>query len=88
MFRKITKKYKNFLKNYFMITDIEGDSYDYELLDSAVKRIKNPIGISFEIGVRRGMGSKTIIDAYRKYHPNMNNLYVPVYSNTKFYSRR
>ena len=74
MFRKIKKKYKNFLKNYFMITNIEGDSYDYELLDSAVKRIKNPIGTSFEIGVRRGMGSKTIIDAYRKYHPNLTDL--------------
>ena len=57
-----------------MITDIEGDSYDYELLDSAVKRIKNPIGSSFEIGVRRGMGSKTIIDAYRKYHPKLIDL--------------
>jgi len=57
-----------------MITNIEGDSYDYELLDSAVKRIKNPIGSSFEIGVRRGMGSKTIIDAYRKYHPNLTDL--------------
>ena len=74
MFRKIKKKYKNFLKNYFMITNIEGDSYDYELLDSAVKRIKNPIGSSFEIGVRRGMGSKTIIDAYRKYHPKLIDL--------------
>mgnify|MGYP002824103286 FL=1 len=57
-----------------MITNIEGDSYDYELLDSAVKRIKNPIGSSFEIGVRRGMGSKTIIDAYRKYHPKLTDL--------------
>lgn len=57
-----------------MITNIEGDSYDYELLDSAVKRIKNPIGSSFEIGVRRGMGSKTIIDAYRKYHPKLIDL--------------
>ena len=57
-----------------MITNIEGDSYDYELLDSAVKRIKNPIGSSFEIGVRRGGGSKTIIDAYRKYHPKLTDL--------------
>ena len=57
-----------------MITDIEGDSYDYELLDSAVKRIKNPTGSSFEIGVRRGGGSKTIIDAYRKYHPKLTDL--------------
>lgn len=74
MFRKIIKKYKNFLKKTFMMTDIEGDSYDYGLLETAVKRIKNPIGMSFEIGVRRGMGSKTIIDAYRKYHPSINDL--------------
>jgi len=57
-----------------MLTEIEGDSYDYEILDSAVKKISNPIGASFEIGVRRGLGSKTIIDAYRKYHLNITNL--------------
>ena len=74
MFRKIIKKYKNFLKENFMISEIEGDSRNYELLDSAVRRIKNPIGASFEIGVRRGLGSKTIIDAYRKYHPSLTNL--------------
>ena len=74
MFRKIIKKYKNFLKENFMMSEIEGDSRNYELLDSAVRRIKNPIGASFEIGVRRGLGSKTIIDAYRKYHPSLTNL--------------
>ena len=74
MFRKIKKKFKNFLKKNFMITDFEGDSYNYELLESAVKRLKKPIGASFEIGVRRGMGSKAIIDSYRKFHPNINNL--------------
>ena len=74
MFRKIKKKYKNFLKTSFMISDFEGDSYDYEILESAVKRLHNPTGASFEIGVRMGMGSKVIIDSYRKYHPNLNNV--------------
>ena len=73
MFRKLRKRYKNFIKNKFLITNIEGDSIDYEIFDSSVKRLSNPIGSSFEIGVRRGMGSKKIIDAYRKYHPNLHN---------------
>ena len=74
MFRKLKKKYNNFLKKKFLITKIEGDSLEYEILDSAVKQLSNPIGSSFEVGVRRGMGSKKIIDAYRKYHPNIKDL--------------
>jgi len=74
MFRKVKKKFKNFLKSRFLITDIEGDSFEYEIIESAVKKLSNPIGASFEIGVRRGMGSKKIIDSYRKYHPNLKEL--------------
>ena len=73
MFRKLKKKYKNFIKDKFLITSFEGDSDEYEIFDSSVKRLMRPIGSSFEIGVRRGMGSKLIIDAYRKYHPNLHN---------------
>ena len=50
---------------------ITGDSKEYEFFDEAIKLLKNPIGVSVEIGVRRGMGTKCIIDAYRKYHPNI-----------------
>lgn len=50
---------------------IEGDSSNYEFFDEAIQLLKNPIGVSVEIGVRRGMGSKCIIDAYRKYHPQI-----------------
>jgi len=74
MFRKITKKYNSLLRKFFFLSKIEGDSFNYELLDSAVKRLNHPIGTSFEIGVRRGLGSKIIIDAYRKYHPQIKNL--------------
>jgi len=74
MFRKVKKKFKNFLKSRFLITDIEGDSFEYEIIESAVKKLSNPIGASFEIGVRRGMGSKKIIDSYRKYHPSLKEL--------------
>ena len=72
MFRKLKKKYQNLIKEKFLITDFEGDSDEYEIFDSSIKRLTNPIGSSFEIGVRRGMGSKKIIDGYRKYHPHLN----------------
>jgi hypothetical protein len=74
MFRKVKKKFKSFLKSRFLITDIEGGSFEYEIIESAVKKLSNPIGSSFEIGVRRGMGSKKIIDSYRKYHPSLKEL--------------
>ena len=62
---------------------IQGDSREYEFFDEAVKLLKNPIGVSVEIGVRRGMGSKCIIDAYRKYHPSikLNHLGIDPYGN-------
>jgi len=50
---------------------ISGDSSEYEFFDEAIQLLKNPIGVSVEIGVRRGMGTKCIIDAYRKYHPSI-----------------
>jgi hypothetical protein len=50
---------------------ILGDSLEYEFFDEAIQLLKNPIGVSVEIGVRRGMGTKCIIDAYRKYHPSI-----------------
>ena len=50
---------------------ITGDSKEYEFFDEAIQLLKNPIGVSVEIGVRRGMGTKCIIDAYRKYHPSI-----------------
>ena len=62
---------------------ITGDSKEYEFFDEAIKLLKNPIGVSVEIGVRRGMGSKSIIDAYRKYHPHikLNHLGIDPYGN-------
>ena len=62
---------------------ITGDSKEYEFFDEAIKSLKNPIGVSVEIGVRRGMGSKSIIDAYRKYHPHikLNHLGIDPYGN-------
>jgi hypothetical protein len=50
---------------------MDRDSQEYEFFDEAIQLLKNPIGVSVEIGVRRGGGSQCIIDAYRKYHPQI-----------------
>ena len=55
-----------------------GDSIEYGSLATAVKMLKNPIGQSMEIGVRLGLGSKTIIDAYRHYHPTTSCVHLGV----------
>ena len=57
---------------------ITGDSSEYEFFDEAIQLLKNPIGVSVEIGVRRGMGTKCIIDAYRKYHPNISLIHLGI----------
>jgi hypothetical protein len=53
------------------IDTISGDSHEYNFLEEAVQLLKKPTGVSVEIGVRLGLGSKLIIDSYRKYHPQV-----------------
>tara|TARA_B100000902_G_scaffold349033_1_gene357339 strand:- start:573 stop:1982 length:1410 start_codon:yes stop_codon:yes gene_type:complete len=63
-----------------------GDSVEYTSLAEAVQRLKHPIGASVELGVRLGLGSKTIIDAYRHYHPKvrLNHLGIDPYGNIDY----
>ena len=65
---------------------IEGDSLEYEVFDEAIRRLENPVGASVEIGVRRGFGSKCIMDAFRKYFPNLkhNHLGIDPYGNIEY----
>lgn len=49
---------------------IEGDSGEYELLTQGVELSKDINGMCLEVGLRRGMGTKYIIDAVREYCPN------------------
>jgi len=65
---------------------IEGDSHEYEVFEEAIKKLTSPIGATVEIGVRRGMGSKMIIDSFRKHHPNvkLNHLGIDPYGNIEY----
>lgn len=49
--------------------EISGDSGEYELLTEAVQLCSDIDGMCIEIGLRRGLGTKYIIDAVRQYSP-------------------
>jgi len=65
---------------------IEGDSLEYEVFEESIKRLKNPVGASVEIGVRRGFGSKCIIDSFRKYFPDLKHTHLGIdpYGNIEY----
>jgi len=53
-----------------VMIDITGDSSEYELLTMAVELSKDIDGMCVEIGLRRALGTKYIIDAVREFCPN------------------
>lgn len=65
---------------------IEGDSLEYEVFEEAIKKLTDPVGATVEIGVRRGMGSKLIIDSFRSHHPTvpLNHLGIDPYGNIEY----
>jgi hypothetical protein len=66
---------------------IEGDSAEYEFLAEAVELMKDVQGICCEIGVRRGMGTKTILDAVKQYCPEKYVVSVDPYGNIPYTGR-
>jgi hypothetical protein len=76
MIRKMKRFFNKFCQDKFLFSYIEGDGIEYEIIENAVKKIKNPIGCSLEIGVRRGHGSRTIIESYRKFHTDTNLIHI------------
>lgn len=59
---------------YLNIVDLPGDSLEYEILFEAARAIKDVPGMTCELGVRRGGGSKVIVNGllsnedYNRYH--------------------
>lgn len=49
---------------------LNGDSWDYDLISKGVELSKNTEGACLEIGLRLGGGSKHIIDSIAKHCPN------------------
>lgn len=66
---------------------LEGDSGEYEFLTEAVSLSKDVEGMCIEIGLRRGMGTKTIMDAVREYCPGKVVIAVDPYGSIPYVGR-
>lgn len=62
-----------------MTFDLPGDSLDYELLTKGVELSKDTEGLTCEIGLRRGGGTKYIIDAIAEHCPHKVHIAIDPY---------
>jgi len=67
-----------------MIYSLPGDSADYHLLTKGVELSANTPGLTCEIGLRRGGGSKHIIDAIAQYCPGKVHIAIDPYGNIEY----
>lgn len=67
--------------------EILGDSGEYEFLTEAVELSKEVTGMCIEIGLRRGLGTKTIIDAVRQFCPDKTVIAVDPYGSILYKPR-
>jgi len=66
---------------------IQGDSAEYEYLTEAVRLSKDVKGLCIELGVRRGMGCKTLMDAVKEYCPDKSVIGVDPYGNIEYFHK-
>lgn len=64
--------------------DLPGDSEDYHLITKGVELSRNTEGLCCEIGLRRGGGSKFIIDAISKYSPHKVHIAIDPYGHIEY----
>lgn len=67
--------------------EILGDSGEYEFLTEAVELSKDVEGMCIEIGLRRGLGTKTIIDAVRQFCPHKTVISVDPFGSIPYVGR-
>lgn len=63
---------------------LPGDSEDYQLLSKGVELSANTLGLSCEIGLRRGGGSKFIIEAIAQHCPDKMHVAVDPYGHIEY----
>lgn len=67
-----------------MQIDLPGDSGDYHLLTKGVELSKDTPGLTCEIGLRRGGGTKFIIDALAEHAPHKVHIAVDPYGHIPY----
>ena len=66
------------------IPELPTDSANYEVLSDAVERIKAVEGLTCEIGLRRGGGSKYIIDALKATQQTKTHIAIDPFGNIEY----
>lgn len=69
------------------MNELTGDSDEYDFLAKAVEVSKDVEGMCIELGLRLGLGSKTIIDAVREFCPNKLVVSVDPFGNIPYTGR-
>lgn len=64
--------------------DLPGDSGDYHLLTKGIELSAHVPGMTCELGLRRGGGTKTIIDSLAQYAPNKVHIAIDPYGNIEY----
>lgn len=64
--------------------DLPGDSGDYHLLAQGIELSKNVNGLTCEIGLRRGGGTRVILDALAEHAPNKVHIAVDPYGSIEY----
>lgn len=66
---------------------IEGDSYEYEIINKGVELSASVEGMCAEIGLRRGMGTKHIIDSVYENCPEKTIISIDPYGSILYHGR-
>lgn len=66
---------------------IDGDSGEYEFLTEAVEMSKDIEGMCCEVGLRRGLGTVTIIEAVRQFCPSKRVISIDPYGSIPYVGR-
>ena len=69
------------------MTEILGDSAEYEFITEGVELSKDVDGLCIELGLRRGFGTKTIIDAIKDFCPDKVSIAVDPYGSIEYEHR-
>ena len=67
--------------------EISGDSAEYEYINKGIELSKDVDGLCIELGLRRGMGTKTIIDGIKEFCPNKVSIAVDPYGNIEYFHK-
>ena len=67
-----------------LVPDLPTDSDNYDVLVEAVQRIQSVEGLTCEIGLRRGGGTKFILDAIKATQQNKTHIAIDPYGNIEY----